>query len=661
MRFIYRFKFINIFLLCPIILISIAIIPSWASGDKTLKVGVSQYNPPFSIVEQGEATPRGFSVDLANLLADNIGLTAEVYAMNDSDLINALNAGTIDLVIGIMDESYSVADVIKTTIQVDRKYFVNRQVLTINSSKDLSGHVVAIEKGRLSSLPFLPQMNIHFIETDSQPDALALVDSGKAQVYISNNVISTIYTIQKRGFLNIKEVGIPIETVPMVLAVNKKRPELLTSLSVTYGKILENKNYRVTYNKWLGNDFRYFMTNYIKYFVGAIVFIVFALLLSVIWNFTLKRKVLHVTKDLQLSEQKYRDLIELSPDMIHLISIVGDIRLANQIALKQLGYNEKEMVSVKLHDLVLPEQKEEVTAFIDSVFRYKYSNKEFTFITKKGNSIHVEMVATIVKGPDDEAALVCCFARDITERKRLEENLIHSDRLAIMGQMAAGIAHEINNPLGIILSNAQDMLNYGLNTNDSQESLKSIERNALRAAKIIEDLLSFTRPTLQEIEPVDLIQLIDESLLFFKQRIRQKNIQIVKSYDTELVSLSGDRKLIQQLVINLILNAIHAIKSGGIITLNMNMTGEAVDRKLILQVEDNGIGIPQEDIKKIFDPFFTSRKENGFGLGLFISKIIVEKHHGNLTASSNVGKGTVMTVEFPIEAIKTSACYDIIN
>jgi len=230
-----------------------------------------------------------------------------------------------------------------------------------------------------------------------------------------------------------------------------------------------------------------------------------------------------------------------------------------------------------------------------------------------------------------------------------------------MGQMAAGIAHEINNPLGIILSNAQDVLNYGQNTKESSESLKSIERNALRAAKIIEGLLSFTRPTLQVIEPIDLVQLIDETLLFFKQRLRQKNIRIEKSYPDDLMRLCGDKKMIQQLLVKLILNAIHAIKNGGVIMIGINISGDAVDKKLVLQVEDNGIGIPQEDIKKIFDPFFTSRKEDGFGLGLFISKIIVEKHHGNLSASSNIGKGTIMRAEFPIEGVTASGCYELIK
>jgi len=656
-----RYSCIKIILLHFLILFSIPLIPSQSPGADKLKVGVSNYSPPLSFIEENETATKGFSVDLAKALAASMNLSAEIYAMNNSDLITALNEGKIDLVIGLMDDSYSTANIIKTSVQANRDYFVNRRYFLFVPSKDLPGHTVAIEKGRDLSRLLPSQTNIDFIETASQEEALALVDSGKAQVYISNDSGSTVYIMTKKGFRNIKQVGVPIEIVPLVLAVNKRNPELLTSLSIAYGKILEDGRYHRIFYKWLGSDLRMIIAKYRSYIIGAVLFTIFAFLIFIIWNFVLKRKVSHITKDLKISEQKYRDLIESSPDMIYLISMHGEIRLANRIALKQMGYNEKEIPSLSLHDLVLTEQKEDVTGFIDSVFRHKSSNKEFIFRTKDGNHIHVEMAATIVKGPDDIEDLVCCFARDITERKRLEENLIHSDRLAIMGQMAAGIAHEINNPLSIILSNAQDALTNELSQDDSIESLKSIERNAVRAAKNIKDLLSFTRPTLQEVAPIDLIQLIDETLFFFKQRLKQKNIKIEKTYPADLINLYGDKNLIQQLLINLILNAIHAIKHEGVITLRVNMNGDAVDRKITLQVEDNGIGIPEEDLKKIFDPFFTSRKENVFGLGLFISKMIVDKHHGLLSASSKVGKGTVMTIEFPAEAIKTSAPYETIS
>lgn len=653
-RFIIRLVCIHNIIL---FLLVVLFIPTYAWARKTLKVGVLRSYPPFSFIDKDHKILRGFSVDMAKMVTGTMGFKAEFYAMDVSSLIERLDDGRIDLISGIMisPEISNDIDFIEVGIDLEKKFFVSHECLTITCYKDLPGHIVAIEQGRDVTKYIPPLGKVSFLETESQEEALALLDSGKAQVYISDCSISSLYIIQKNGFQNIKEVGMPIETVPLAMAVSKGNTDLLTSLSVAFGKILENKNYDTIYRKWLGRDILYNEWNqYLKLVLAAVGLTIFALLGFIFWNRMLKRKVRHITKDLKRSEQKYRDLIESSPDMIHLISPVGEVRLANKIALRHLGYDENGMASFKLHDLVLPHQKTDVTDFVDEVFLDGYSNKEFTFKAKTGEKIHVEMVATLVKGSDSAEDLACCFSRDLTERKRMEEDLIHSDRLAIMGQMAAGIAHDINNPLGIILTNAEDLLNHEHKTEESRESLKSIERNALRAGKIIEDLLTFTRPNPPEFAPIDLIQLIESSLLFLKQRLKQKRIKIEKSYPDEPISFSGDENSIQQLLINLILNAIQAIKREGKISIRVNVKGKTDDGKLTLDVEDNGIGIAKKDLPKIFDPFFTSRKEKGFGLGLFSSRIIVEKHHGTLSAQSRTGEGTVMTVEFPLRFPKQS-------
>jgi signal transduction histidine kinase len=237
----------------------------------------------------------------------------------------------------------------------------------------------------------------------------------------------------------------------------------------------------------------------------------------------------------------------------------------------------------------------------------------------------------------------------MTDRKRLEEDLIQSDRLAIMGQMAAGIAHEINNPLGIILANAEDAIGNHLDAQSTRESLESIERNAVRAGKTIEDLLSFTRPHPPERVSIDLPQLIDESLSFLKQKLKQKKIKVEKSFPDDPVVILGDENLLQQLLINLLLNSTQAMQHGGKLMIRVAVHQNGKDGRITLEVEDTGAGIPDNDLPKIFDPFFTSRKEKGFGLGLFTSRIIVEKHQGTLSAMSELGRGTVMTVEMPAE------------
>jgi len=633
------------------IILLIILIPLHAWSINELKVGVSKHNPPFSYIPENDSNLEGFNIDLVKLLAENMGMTAQLYPMDELNLRGALLNGDVDLVIGMRDASYSTPDIyqIETTVKgIETKIFINSNYPPINSYRDLAGCKVAIEEGY--NIPsFLPseQMEMNSIRVNSMSDALALVDSGDADVYISKNLLATRQTIQKNHFQNIKEIGEPISISPLIIAVKRMNTELLTSISIAYGKSLENRSYFTIYDKWLNNNPRSYIDQYKKFIFAGLVSCILALLSFILWNRTLKKKVILITKDLRNSEKKYRDLIETSPDMICLVSIHGEIKLANKIALTHLGYDEKEIISLRLHDLVVSEQTDDVSNFINNVFRDNYSNKEFTFLTKDGKYILVDMVAAVVKETEPADKCICCFSRDITERKRLEENLLYADRLAIMGQMAAGIAHEINNPLGIILSNAQDALYHEISEEDSLEGLKSIERNAIRAAKIIEDMLNFTRPVPLQLSPVDLPLQVDSTLFLLKRKLKQKDIKIEKDYPSEPVFFKGDENLIQQLLINIILNSIQAIKNKGLINITIRKTGDNGDTKVTLEVEDNGVGIPEEDLQNIFNPFFTSRKENGFGMGLFISKIIVEKHSGSISVRSTPYKGTVMRIDFP--------------
>lgn len=643
-----RLTCINVVIPYILILIFIHLSHSYAMDYEKIRVGVPHYSPPLSFKEQDEVALKGFSVDLANIIAAKMDLEAETYAINDADLIKALNDGKIDVVISIMDDSYSTANTIQTSVQCSRGYFVNSQYSTFVPSEDLSRFTVAIEKGRkLSGLLPPKQTVINYIETETQQEALALVDSGKAQVYISRNSGSTRYIIDKKDFQNIYQLTLPIETVPLVIAINKSNMDLFTSMSIAYGKILEDGDYQRIYYKWLANDSRIILIKYRNHIFGAVLITISASLIFIIWNFILKKEITKIGKKFQTSEQKYRDLIESSPDMIHLISRGGDIKLTNKIALKKIGYNIEEITSQTLHNLVRSEQKKAMTDFIEDVFQDKYSNKEFTFISKNGNELNVEIVATILNVDDSSENLACFFSRDITERKRLEENLIYSDRLAVMGRMAAGIAHEINNPLWVILSNAEDALTNQLSYDELHECLESIERNGLRAAKSIEDLLTFARPAPMKVVAIDLVKVIEDSLVLIRQKLKKKNIRVETKYPSESIFFKGDENSIQQLIINIILNAIQALDKDGSIIISVSVTEKPGDRGIALEIRDNGKGIPDEVLQYIFNPFYTSGKTNGFGLGLFMSKIIVEKHHGSLSVRSQSGKGTVITICFP--------------
>lgn len=668
MQFSYcnRFNWIRIIFLylCLFTILLTSSNISYALDEKRLVVGFSIYSPPVFVIQDDDFSIQGISVEIARMLADNMGWTIQFYAMDDFDYSQSLEQGIIDCFIGIKNdiENPETINMIETEITIDRHIFINNKCVDFTSLKDLPGHTVIIRDGDFASGFLTSRHDISFIISKTEQEELDLLNSGKAQIYISHSQFLNMDDIKNYGLLNITEIGDPIKGAPLVIATSKKNFELNNSLQKAYEMTRSSFKYRQMLMFWKnretdvlntrGKNIYYFLMASFKYIKIAVGVIIFAFSGIIFWNNMLKRKVNRIKKDLYMSEQRYKDLIESSPDMILLVLSDGKVRMSNNIALNCLGYNENEMELLKLQDLVSAEEIEKVTVLLDRASKTKYSKTEITLLPKSGAGICVEMAATVVKSNDEN--LICTFSRDLTERKYLEEKLIHSDRLAIMGHMAAGIAHEINNPLGIILSNTGDLISGGPYSEDDHESLKSIERNALRAAKITQDLLSFTRPTPLKKVMIDLIPLIDECLLFLKHKIKAKDVGIEKIYSDPSIFFLCDEKLMQQLLINVILNAIQAVNHKGRITLAVSLRNELKNTVLLIEISDNGVGIPKEDILKIFNPFYTSRKTGGFGLGLYLSKMIVDKHDGIIFVTSELSKGTTVTVKIPSEGILPS-------
>jgi PAS domain S-box-containing protein len=621
-----------------------------AAADKKLEVGIPGSFPPFAFWDPGLKVYRGFCVDLARMAGQLMKSEAKFQAQEDAFLLPALMKGQIDivgctLVKPIPESDYKLID---TGIQVERNLFVHKSCLTVTCMKDTPGHRLVIEKERFADNreSLLPGISIQ--EVGSQEEALRVLDAGAADVYISPGTLSTLYLIQKNGFQNIKEVGMPVDISPLYFAVRKDRVDLLSDLSVALGKIVESESYQMIRKKWLGRGIEVNVwIQYIQYIFIALTGLAVVILVFAAWNFMLKRKVQKITKELTHSERRYRELIESSPEMIQIIYGDGSLMLTNHLALKLLEYKETDMVGKKLMDLVVPEQREDMQGFITSLFQKGYGEKEFTFQAGDGTQIPVEMIATTISGASQPHVLASCFSRDIRARKRLEEGLIRSERLAMIGQVSAGLAHEINNPLSIVLGHAQDMLGQPAEGENLRQGLDIIVKNTLRAGRIVNDLLSFTRQGPPQKARVNLIDLIEDSLLFVHSKLKAKKISVKKELPSGEVSVYGDESQLMQVLVNLLLNSIQALKEEGVIRIRISIQNSGPKREALLEVEDNGAGIEPSEIKKIFDPFYTT-KEAGFGLGLFISSTIVERHHGSIWAESAEGLGTTMKVVLPV-------------
>jgi hypothetical protein len=237
---------------------------------------------------------------------------------------------------------------------------------------------------------------------------------------------------------------------------------------------------------------------------------------------------------------------------------------------------------------------------------------------------------------------------DVTDRVAMEEQLIQQDRLASVGLLAAGVAHEVNTPLTGISSFAQILLEESGGEDPRRPLLEKIVQQADRASGIARGLLRLSRskpaPELA-LGPVDLGELIDETIGLLAHQVRQAGATVLSAYERPHVLALGDRSRLQQVAINLLLNALDAVRPGGHVRVR---AGDTPDGRVFLEVEDDGVGIPENVKARIFDPFFTTKKPGqGTGLGLSISYAIVQEHQGSLVAESEPGRGTVMRIVLP--------------
>lgn len=246
----------------------------------------------------------------------------------------------------------------------------------------------------------------------------------------------------------------------------------------------------------------------------------------------------------------------------------------------------------------------------------------------------------------DQFACAIDKARLIEEKQSQYDHLaMHTERLSSLGRMAAGIAHEINNPLGGILLFSSNMLKKVPEGGPIRQGLEVIIREAQRCKSIIQDLLELSRDRRPEKAMAGINEVIEDALGILENEIRLHRIAIAKSLAPDLPNTSLDLTLMRQVFVNLLLNAVEAMGEGGTITIQSHMSPSG--RRLRVEVSDTGCGISDEDLPKVFDPFF-STKANGTGLGLAVTYGIIQKHEGTIQVFSQLGQGARFLIELPV-------------
>ena len=386
---------------------------------------------------------------------------------------------------------------------------------------------------------------------------------------------------------------------------------------------------------------------------------------------------------LKISQEKYRTVVENANEAIVILQ-EDKIVYFNPKTCLMTGYSEEELLTKPFLDMMHPDDQKTV---LERYIRGQaggtiYDLHFFRIIGKHNNIVWGEIKTVIVSWEEKVATL--CFINDITERKQSEELIIQAEKMMSVGGLAAGMAHEINNPLGGMLQgvqniqrrlspglekNVQSAKSHNINLNNLQDYLKErkildfltgISESGQRAAKIIKDMLLFSRKSESKMAPVDLLELMENVLDLagkdydLKKKHDFRNIKIKKEFEPNLPIVSCTKMEIEQVFLNLLNNAAWAMSNekGGTppqIILRARMNNQMVG----IEIEDNGPGMDEEVRKRIFEPFFTTKPPGeGTGLGLSVSYMIITNNHsGTMEVESEMGKGTKFIIKLPMNGV----------
>ncbi|MGW8320566.1 MAG: two-component system sensor histidine kinase NtrB [Thermodesulfobacteriota bacterium] len=252
--------------------------------------------------------------------------------------------------------------------------------------------------------------------------------------------------------------------------------------------------------------------------------------------------------------------------------------------------------------------------------------------------------------PSGNLESVAVYEKDITEYKWMQQKLVHAEKMGVLGQLAAAVAHELNNPLSGVLSFSQILLKEMDPDLPYVEDLRNIEHAALRCKKIVEDLLAFARmPETGSHEPVGLGEVIDQTLSLLRPKLEAKGTRMDLELPSSLPALPIHPDPLHQVLVNLISNAQDALEEDGVLKLQARQAKEKGRKYVLLSVQDTGPGIPKRNMKKIFEPFFTTKGPGeGTGLGLSICRRLMESFGGSIEVSSSTAKGTTFLLKFPL-------------
>ncbi|MBN1366658.1 MAG: PAS domain S-box protein [Dehalococcoidales bacterium] len=388
-------------------------------------------------------------------------------------------------------------------------------------------------------------------------------------------------------------------------------------------------------------------------------------------NAMLFQREIEVAEKLRISEQRYRELFESAQDAIWVHDMEGYLTTVNKATETLSGYSLEELIGMNVRTFLTEESLQLAGQIRNKLLDGSTDEQPYEQrLVRKDGTEWILMLTTNLIREDGKLIGFLCIARDVTKEKEMQlqlskayqelsesiqqlknsqQQLIQAEKLTSLGQLAASIAHEVNNPLsGVLIYTqliAKKIKESKIDNNTTLEYLSKMEFELIRSTKLIKNLLDFARQSSPKFQQANLNMIMNRAYDIASHSAELQHVRVIKELDPALPDITADADQLQQVFTNLILNAIQAMPQGGKLTLRSSASANQIK----IEVSDTGIGIPPENMNKLFTPFFTTKLEvKGVGLGLAIAYGIVQRHKGKIEVRSKIGDGTTFTIYLPL-------------
>lgn len=613
----------------------------WLKENSPLIYSADNNAPPLRFVDPADGQYKGVVIDYVNLLSLNLGVNIEVHPLLWDDAINSLKEGDSDIC-----DMFSSVDRSKYFLFSDPIYNLRAVVATYLTDKPISEMKFATQKGDyLNEWLINKYPNIQLIYVDDLSSAMDLLLEKKVDAVAGDEPV-LLNQLQNKDINN--ELHIlekPLYENQVVFAITKSKPELVAILNKGIASMNQSGQLEIIQQKWFGISTPIVKapdnSERIRQALMGAGILALILFIMIAWNYLLKREVDRRTRELIDSKDDLQITFDGMTEYIALFDNTLKVLNINQSFANILEKPKESLIGVSCKEIFSSFRSDELGSMVWESFESKTSKEKEYLLNNTYYSIRTFLLDDV----DVKANKLLVVFQNITKEKLSEKQMLQSNKMEAIGQLAAGMAHEIRNPLGIVRNHSYIMRSK--NDDTLFKSLDFIDSAIERAGGIIDNLLRFSRLTDDGVNVLNLYDLLSKTLEIGNSLFLELNITTILKCDKDLMIYSNAESL-NHILLNLISNAVDAIEKDGVI----EIACYKVEENIVITFKDSGKGMSDLEVENVFNPFYTTKTPNkGSGLGLYIVYNEVIKLGGDIHVQNHDSGNMVFVIQLPTRQI----------